>query len=324
MDVSDLTLSIIIICIFLLLYIFNFLVVNIQRIKENWPVYRCQPIVMPFASFFGHDTSKNFAYCIQTMQKGFMDDLLKPVNFNIGLLTDVTDKLTVDMDYARVMINYFKYSAMDMFKNIFSSMFNMMVEIQRVLIVTKDTIGKMVGIMVAVLHIVNGSFITMTSTWNGPPGELVRAICFHPDTKLELVNGELVDIKNAPLNGVMENNTRILSIMHLSNLDENGELIEKMYRVKRKRNLKTKDKEINTVNSNSNSDNDDIIVSSSHLIYDSASKNFIQVKDCSFAELTDIKCETLTCLITSNHTIPIGGWIFHDWEDNNGSPSKSL
>jgi len=322
MDVSDLTLSIIIICIFLLLFIFNFLVVNIQHIKENWPVYRCQPLVMPFASFFGHDTSKNFAYCIQTMQKGFMNDLLKPVNFNIGLLTDVTDKLTVDMDYARVMINYFKYSAIDMFKNIFSSMFNMMVEIQRVFVITKDTIGKMVGIMVAVLHIVNGSFITMTSAWDGPPGELIRNICFHPDTNLELVNGELVEIKNAPLNGVMENNTRIVSIMHISNLDENGELIEKMYRVKRKRHLKTKDKDINT--ENSNSDNDDIIVSSSHLIYDSTSKNFIQVKDCSFAELTDIKCETLTCLITSNHTIPIGGWIFHDWEDNNGSPSKTL
>ena len=49
-----------------------------------------------------------------------------------------------------------------------------------------------------------------------------------------------------------------------------------------------------------------------------------KVEDSSFSELTDIKCEKLTCLITSNHTIPIGGRIFHDWEDNNGSPSKSL
>ena len=29
-------------------------------------------------------------------------------------------------------------------------------------------------------------------------------------------------------------------------------------------------------------------------------------------------------LITSDHSIPIGEWIFHDWEDNNGSPSKNL
>ena len=67
-----------------------------------------------------------------------------------------------------------------------------------------------------------------------------------------------------------------------------------------------------------------IIVSGSHLVFDPKYKNFVKVEDSSFSELTDIKCEKLTCLITSNHTIPIGGRIFHDWEDNNGSPSKSL
>ena len=318
MDVSDLTLSIIIICIFLLLFIFNFLVVNIQRIKENWPLYRCQPLVIPFASFFGHNTSKNFAFCIQTMQKGFMDDLLKPVNFNIGLLTDVTNELTVDLDYARTLMNYFRYSAIDMFKNIFSSMFNIMVEVQRFIIVTKDTIGKMVGNMTTLLHIVSGSIMTMTSAWDGPPGDLIRAVCFHPDTTLELVNGDLVRMKDAPLNGLMENNTRILSIMHLSNLDENGNLIEKMYRIKRKRFFSDKDV------TNEKGYRDDILVSGTHLIYDPTLKTFIKASECSYAELTDIKCETLTCLITSNHTIPIGGWIFHDWEDNNGSPSKSF
>ena len=281
-------------------------------------MYRCQPLVMPFASFFGHNTAKNFAFCIQTMQKGFMDDLLKPVNFNVGILSDVTSKLSVDMNYARNLMAYFRLAAIDMFKNIFSSMFNMMVEVQRVLIVTKDTIGKMVGNMTALLHIVNGSLMTMNSMWNGPPGGLVRALCFHPETTLELLNGELVRMKDAPLNGLMENNTRIVSIMHLSNLDENGNLIEKMYRIKRKRIFSNKD-----VN-NENGYRDDIIVSGTHLMYDPRIKTFIKAQDCSYAELTDIRCETLTCLITSNHTIPIGGWIFHDWEDNNGSPSKSL
>ena len=318
MEISDLTLSIIIICIFTLLYIFNFLVVNIQRIKDNWPVYRCQPLVMPFASFFGHNTAKNFAFCIQTMQKGFMDDLLKPVNFNIGILSDVTDKLSLDMNYMRNLMGYFRHTAIDMFKNIFSSMFNIMVEVQRVLIVTKDLVGKMVGNMTALLHIVNGSMMTMNSMWKGPPGGLVRAVCFHPETKLELINGDLVEIQNAPLNGLLENNTRILSIMHLSNLDENGNLIEKMYRIKRNRILSNKDID------NKNGYRNDIIVSGSHLVFDPKYKNFVKVEDSSFSELTDIKCEKLTCLITSNHTIPIGGRIFHDWEDNNGSPSKSL
>ena len=34
--------------------------------------------------------------------------------------------------------------------------------------------------------------------------------------------------------------------------------------------------------------------------------------------LTDIKTDEFSCLITSDHSIPIGEWLFHDWEDNSG------
>ena len=27
------------------------------------------------------------------------------------------------------------------------------------------------------------------------------------------------------------------------------------------------------------------------------------------------QCKELSCLITSDNTIPIGKWVFHDWED---------
>ena len=72
-----------------------------------------------------------------------------------------------------------------------------------------------------------------------------------------------------------------------------------------------------------------IEVSGTHLIYKNEIEGFISVK-----ELSDISNELclpvdnspteLSCLITSNHTIPIKGMIFHDWEDNNGSKAKTL
>ena len=310
MNTSDLTLSIIVIVMFIFLYIFNLVVVGMQRIKENWPVYRCQPLVMPFASFFGHDTSKNYAYCIQTMQKGFMDDLLKPLNFNVNLLGDITGGLTVDFNHFREFTKYFRFSMMEAFSNIFATLFNMMVEIQRAVISIKDMVGKVVGIMTTTLYVLDGSVMTMESAWSGPPGMLVRALCFHPETQLDLKNGNKVSMKDVELNSILENETRVLSVMKISNLDENGNIIEKMYKVKR--------------NIKDNSDDDSILVSGSHLVYNPDNKQFVQVKDLPSSEISQVDCETLSCLITSNHTIPIGSWIFHDWEDNNGSPSKNL
>jgi len=319
MKTSDLTLSIIIVFIFIFLYIFNLVVVGMQRIKDNWPVYRCQPLVMPFASFFGHDTGKNYAYCIQSMQKGFMDDLLKPLNFNVNILGDITSELTGTFNNFREFTKYFRFSMMDAFSNIFATLFNLMVEVQRTVINIKDMVGKVIGIMTTTLYVLDGSVMTMSSAWSGPPGQLVRALCFHPETKLDLKNGNKVSMKDVELNSILKNGTRVLSVMKLSNLDENGTIIEKMYRVKRNiRNNNDDD------NDNDNDNDDYILVSGSHLIYNPDSKQFIQVKDLPISEISQVDCDVLSCLITSNHTIPIGDWIFHDWEDNNGSQSKSI
>ena len=312
MKTSDLSLSVIVVFIFIVLYIFNLLVVGIQRIKANWPVYRCQPLVMPFASVFGHDTSKNFAYCIANMQKNFMGPLLQPLNFNIGLLGDITGGLTDGLNSHRDFMGQFRISVSNTFMNIFAVVFNITIEIQRTMINVKDMIGKMIGIMTTTLYVLNGSIMSMESAWNGPPGALARAMCFHPDTELKLQNGEMVAMKDIPLNSILQNGAQVCATMQISNLDENGAIVEKMYRVKRKDTSTCKDTST------------DILVSGSHLIYDPNIQQFVHVKDLPSSELTEINCETLSCLITSNHTIPIGEWIFHDWEDSNGSAPKKI
>jgi hypothetical protein len=304
---SDLSLSIIVIFIFIVLYVFNLIVVGMQRIKDNWPVYRCQPLIMPFASIFGHNTSKNFSFCIQNIQSSFMDDLLKPVSFNIGILGGITSDLTDSLNGVRGFLSVFRFNLADIFKNIFATLFNIMVEIQRTMINIKDMIGKMTGIMMTTLYLMNGAMLTMTSAWAGPPGGLVRALCFHPETKLKLQNGEILPMKDLPLNSILPNGSRVCAVMKISNLDENGKYVEEMYKVK-----------------NQLDSNDAILVSGSHLVYDVSINQFVHVKDLSVAERAETNCDVLYCLITSDHTIQIGEWIFHDWEDSNGSAPKNI
>ena len=318
MKTSDLTLTIIIIFLFLLLYIFNFLVTGIQKIKDNWPKYRCQPLVMPFAGIFGHSAKENFAYCIQNMQKGFMEPILKPLSFNIDVLSDVTSGLTDNLNNTRNFLKDFRVSTGGAINNIFTSIGNITIEAQRVFINIKDTIGKLTGIMTTVLYTVDGSIMTMESAWSGPPGKLVRALCFHPNTKLELQNGEMVAMKDVSLNSILKNGTRVCATMQISNLDENGNYVEKMYKVS---NNKVYNNKLNKVEDD---EQEAILVSGSHLIYDPTCKQFVHVKDLPASQLSEVNCDRLACLITSDHTIPIGEWIFHDWEDSNGSAPKKI
>ena len=72
-------------------------------------------------------------------------------------------------------------------------------EFQKIIIGIKDVIGKVIGIMVTLMYVLDGRIKTMQSSWNGPPGQMVRALggsCFHPDTLILLKNGKVKTMEN--------------------------------------------------------------------------------------------------------------------------------
>jgi hypothetical protein len=316
MKTSDLTITIFIILVFIVLYVFNVLTVGINKIKEDWSLYRCNPAVMPFASVFGQDPMSNFTYCIQTMQSNYMSYLMQPLQYNLNIMGNIGSNLTSSLNDVRAFISNLRNFITNIVKSIFSVFLNILIEFQRITMNIKDLFNKLIGIMATLLFVINGSIMTMNSTWGGPPGQLVRALCFHPDTLVQLKDKTLVCMKDMPLNAILNNGSTVYAVMHISNLDKNGKCIESLYKMKGGEKRASEEKE-------EKEKEEDILVSGSHLVYNPASKQFVHVEELPHAEKTDIMCETFTCLITSNHIIPIGKWIFHDWEDNNGSASKT-
>jgi hypothetical protein len=306
MKTSDITLTILIIIIFIILYVFNILAVGIKNIQNKWPQYRCNPIVMPFSSLFGHDTLSNFTFCVQSMMQNYMGFLMQPLHYNFGVLSNISSTITKDLTNVRAFFNYIRTSIEDMIQSTFGVFLNILIEFQRLTINIKDIFSKMIGIMVTLIFTIEGSINTMKSTWNGPPGELVRALCFHPETKIKLNNDCIVEMQDIKLNSKLKNGAVVHAVMSISNLDDSGNYVEQLYELKDGENT------------------ENVLVSGSHLVYCSKRKDFIQVKDYENAILSEKNNSHFSCLITSDHTIPIGKWIFHDWEDNNGSMSKKV
>ena len=131
--------------------------------------------------------------------------------------------------------------------------------------------------------------------------------CFHPSTKVRTSDGREVLISELKLGDTLMGDSVVQAKMRLSNIDEVGRYREKLFDIR----------------------GSETTVSGSHLVYDPWSNNFISVAEASKLDRFGLEeskktSEELICLITSNHIIKIGGQIFHDWEDNNGSASKSL
>jgi hypothetical protein len=305
MKSSDLGLTLIILLVFILFYIFNILAIGTQNVKNNWPNYRCNPMVMPFAGTLGPEgtnATDNFTYCIQTMQNSYMQYLLQPIHYNLNVIGNTSGLLTNSVNDVREFFNKLRNMVTDTIKSIFSVFLNIIIEFQRLIIDIKDLMGKIVGILTTMIFIMDGSLKTMNSAWAGPNGKLVRALCFHPDTLIQLENKEYIKMKDIKLGARLINNSIVEGVMILNNLDEKNNQIEAFYEI--------------------DGGNNKIYVTGSHLIYNKEIDNFQQVCDYSDSKLTNIKTDYFSCLITNNHIITIGNKIFHDWEDNNGSKSK--
>jgi hypothetical protein len=259
-------------------------------IKENWNLYRCNP---PYW-IFSENISEDFTYCVQNTQMNMMGYLLQPLNYMITSLGSVGSRINESINNTRGMISSIRNFVSEIIQNVFGVFLNMIVEFQKIIISIKDMVGKMVGIIITILYVLDGSVKTMNSTWNGPPGQLVKAIgsCFHPNTLLKLSNGEQCMIKDIQLGKELINKGKVFAILKVDNPNKLP-----LYKI--------------------SSNTQDIYVTGEHFVFDNHFKKWIKVKNYKKAVLQPNNIlNHYYCLITTNHKIEIDGELFWDWEDD--------
>ena len=163
-----------------------------------------------------------------------------------------------EINNVRAMFNKIRTFFSNIIQSVFGVFLNLVIEFQRITIGIKDLIGKTIGIMVSLMYVIDGSIKTMNSTWNGPPGQLVRALgkCFYPSTSVKLQNGIIKSMKDIDLGDILEDGSIVESVMKIDNKREPVPLYV-----------------INDAGVNGES----IYVTGSHLVFDKATNKFIKV-----------------------------------------------
>jgi hypothetical protein len=108
--------------------------------------------------------------------------------------------------------------------------------------------------------------------------------CFAPETVIQLKNGTTRQMKNLELGDVLINGSIVEATMNIRNHND------PYYKI------------------------GDIHVTGSHYVKDG--NVYKQVRNFSKAEPTDKVAKVVCCLVTSDHKIPVGDFVFWDWEDN--------
>ena len=108
--------------------------------------------------------------------------------------------------------------------------------------------------------------------------------CFAPETPIQLENGKTAMIKNLKLGDTLINGSVVEAVMRIKNYSD------PYYKI------------------------GDIHVTGSH--YVKYGTKYVQVKNLPTAERTEKIDDVVSCLVTNDHKIPVGGEMFWDWEDN--------
>ena len=302
MKFGDIVSTIIIIIIFVFLYSSSALTVKMQEIKEDWPMYRCQPMAMPFASYFGSDPMENFSYCVGNIQKDLMGFFLNPIQYVLGMITELGGFLLERIQFIRKFIDYLRNMVTNVIGDTYGMLVNIIIQFQKLIIKTKDLVMKLMGIVMTFMYMIQGAVLTGRSVYNGPIGKTLKTLCFSPETPIKLNSGTKLPMKDVKLGDILENGSEVLGLLRLKGSDCNPyyrlwskELQDWIY--------VTGEHHVCPINKFGKSRDTRFL------------KNYIKMQDYWRAEKTKKYDNEYVCLITSNHQIKIGEHIFWDWED---------
>lgn len=189
--------------IFVVLLAFMFNAGNLKEIAENFPRYRCNPIIMPFASNFGYDTKENFEYCLTSIFNVKAAEIFTPIYALLGQFTNlVTTIMNVALGIRKLFSN-FLLGVNSFIRNVRDRIQGLMFNIRMSFLKINNLMGRVYGTMYAVIWMGTSA---ITAGMNVSENDLVNFLlefCFDPATPVRMANGSYKAIQELVMGDVL-------------------------------------------------------------------------------------------------------------------------
>jgi len=187
---------------FILLFIVN-KYNDTTNIKKNWAEERCNPMIMPFASFFGYNTKENFDFC---MGKVFDAQSMPMLGSIGGMFTKFTVLLTIIFDSISSLRNTVASLGGGInvvFQDFTDRISNFFFKLRLSAIHIKSLIGRMYAIMFSVMYMGLSGITGLTSFTNTFLFSFLNVFCFPKDTQINVQGKGLTAIKDIQIGDVL-------------------------------------------------------------------------------------------------------------------------
>jgi hypothetical protein len=271
----------------------------IENIRKNWDTLKCNPSYLIFYPAVSKNIEADVISCVRNIMTNSIGDYLSPLTKTFSSLTDFGIDISDQLQQFRGMLDYIRTNIGNLAADFFGYILKVLLIFYKFQVAIKQILSRFIGIIVSSVYLMQGQMHLSRSIWNGPPGQLVRALsskkighCFCGNTLIETSTGERRKISELSLGEELTDGGIVWATMQIQNAYN-----EPFYSI------------------SGGVDGKPILVSGTHYVYSPIDERFQIVETLFEATVTDIVPDVVYCLITSTNNIPIGKRLFWDWED---------
>lgn len=269
---------------------------DLIEVSRNWPKYRCSPMIMPFAKAYGYDTTENFNYCLQKIFQGQVGGVTGPFATIMSSMVTNMMKFLQNLNSLRVMLATLVGSVTKIFQEFVDRFKLILSQVKITGLRLQALMRRMFATFYAVIYM---GLSGVTAGLNFTDTIIFRFLdtfCFAPETPIVVKGKCSIPIKDVLLGDVLENGSVVTSTYQFQS---DGQPMVYL---------------------------GDIHVSTNHLVQHNGS--WIPAGEHPDAKDGGIwnggPSRPLICLDTNTHTIPLGSYIFSDWDETSESDEATM
>jgi hypothetical protein len=277
-------------------------ILDTQKIKKDWPKYRCRPDVMFMADFYGHNASENIEFCLQNGFQERAKEALGPFYTYLGKFVEILMTLLKSINSIRMIFATIIGSVTQVFSEFSTRIQSFMYTIQSTSIRIKFLMGRVFATMYAVIFMGMSGIKATTNFGNTFLFKFLDTFCFDPDTKIILQGGKEVCVKDVVIGDVFQSGDKVTATFEFF---ADGQPMVKL------------------PGSNLN---ENILVSTNHYLLHNG--KWIQSREHPDAipsvDWSGGFTRPLICFNTNTHKFTIDSYIFRDYDESEEGDKKTM
>ena len=202
---------IILLFVMISIWVILLFVADTSDVSKNWPKYRCNPTVMPFASFFGHDTTENFNYCLSTMVTEQAGGAMSPVFTILGTFLGTLTTLVAAANNMRLEMATFMGGINTIFQNFTDRFVQLTSQVRITAQRMKMLMGRLYGTFFALIFMSMSSITALTNFSDTFLFRFLDTFCFDPDTPVLILGRGQIPVKEVKTGDTFWNGSKVTS-----------------------------------------------------------------------------------------------------------------